>query len=663
MPQAGAIRAGRAYVELFAKDGRLVKGLQRASARLKAFAAGVTNIGMKAMLAGAAVTAPLLASVKAFASMGDKLDKMANRTGATVEALSELAYAAEQTGAGIDIFEKAVGAMQRSIRDAGQDLETKTLALKHLGLSYEALQGLSPDRQFMAIAEAISRVDDPTQRAAISMELFGRSGRQLMPMLLGGAKGIAALRDQAHKLGLTMSTEDAAAAAKLTDDMNSLWNVVKRGVFTIGSALAPLLDQLVNWLTPVVVQVGAWIRQNKGLVIALAAVGGGILAAGAAITVFGGILSGLGTVLGVVAVAFKVLAVAVGFLVSPIGMVMVALGALGAYLLYSTGAGGKALDWLGKKFTVLKEDAQTAFGGITDALAAGDIGLAAKILWLSLKLAWFQGIGWLKKLWHGFKRWFLVTGHEAFSGLLVIGEYIWHGLKVAWIELTSFLSQTWTRFTTAIHKAWNWVGNKLTKAWNKIKGLFSESFDAEAANRAADQAYEAGIRELEDKKQQEIAERERRRLDERQRAKAVHDATLRNIVDEHDAVEKSLDDEYDKKVRLAEEAVRQARDDLKAAAAEAKRKRTAKEREADEGPGKLEGPGSLDDIMSRIGAVATDFRKMTDKITVRGTFSAAAAFGLAAQSSATERTAKATEDTARNTKKINDEQKRGQRFA
>ena len=96
---------------MFAKDGRLVKGLQRASARLKAFAAGVTNIGMKAMLAGAAVTAPLLASVKAFASMGDKLDKMANRTGASVEALSELAYAAEQTGAGIDIFEKAVGAM------------------------------------------------------------------------------------------------------------------------------------------------------------------------------------------------------------------------------------------------------------------------------------------------------------------------------------------------------------------------------------------------------------------------------------------------------------------------------------------------------------------------------------------------------------------------
>ena len=41
------MRAGRAYVELFAKDGRLAKGLQRASARLKAFGAFVSGIGLK----------------------------------------------------------------------------------------------------------------------------------------------------------------------------------------------------------------------------------------------------------------------------------------------------------------------------------------------------------------------------------------------------------------------------------------------------------------------------------------------------------------------------------------------------------------------------------------------------------------------------------------
>ena len=60
----------------------------------------------------------------------------------------------------------------------------------------------------------------------------------------------------------------------------------------------------------------------------------------------------------------------------------------------------------------------------------------------------------------------------------------------------------------------------------------------------------------------------------------------------------------------------------------------------------------LADLMSRIGKTATSFGKMTDKITVRGTFSTAAAWGMATAGSAAERTAKATEDTAKNTRKI-----------
>ena len=57
MERTNAIRAGRAYVELFTKDGRLVKGLKRASARLKAFGASVTMMGAKLTALGAAAAA------------------------------------------------------------------------------------------------------------------------------------------------------------------------------------------------------------------------------------------------------------------------------------------------------------------------------------------------------------------------------------------------------------------------------------------------------------------------------------------------------------------------------------------------------------------------------------------------------------------------------
>lgn len=47
MPPAGGIRAGKAFVELFADDRKLVRGLRAAQRKLKAFGASVRNIGMK----------------------------------------------------------------------------------------------------------------------------------------------------------------------------------------------------------------------------------------------------------------------------------------------------------------------------------------------------------------------------------------------------------------------------------------------------------------------------------------------------------------------------------------------------------------------------------------------------------------------------------------
>ena len=59
MPQAGAIRAGRAFVELFADDSKLVRGLKRAQAKLKAFGESVRNMGLKLAGLGSAIVAPL----------------------------------------------------------------------------------------------------------------------------------------------------------------------------------------------------------------------------------------------------------------------------------------------------------------------------------------------------------------------------------------------------------------------------------------------------------------------------------------------------------------------------------------------------------------------------------------------------------------------------
>ncbi|MCL4743595.1 MAG: hypothetical protein KJZ54_15480, partial [Phycisphaerales bacterium] len=212
MAGAKGIRAGRAFVELGVSD-RLTAGLRAAQRRLQAFGAGVRSVGTRIAAIGTAGLAPLAASVRSFASAGDVLDKMSQRTGISVEALSELGFAAEQSGADLQTLEKGVRTLQRSINDAERGLSTATDAFSDLGLTAEQLRGLTPEEQFKLVAEALSRIEDPSKRAALAMQLLGRAGTQLLPLMQNGVRGIEELQEQARSLGLTVSTETAKDAA------------------------------------------------------------------------------------------------------------------------------------------------------------------------------------------------------------------------------------------------------------------------------------------------------------------------------------------------------------------------------------------------------------------------------------------------------------------
>ena len=81
MASPSGIRAGQAFVELFADDSRLVRGLNAAAKRLKVWGQSVTAAGQKMLTAGMAAVGGLLGSAKVFASMGDTMAKASQRTG------------------------------------------------------------------------------------------------------------------------------------------------------------------------------------------------------------------------------------------------------------------------------------------------------------------------------------------------------------------------------------------------------------------------------------------------------------------------------------------------------------------------------------------------------------------------------------------------------
>ena len=179
------------------------------------------------------------------------MQKMALRTGFTTEALSELKHAAELSGASLGSMENGVKRMQRTILDAENGLSTATDAFEMLGIEMADVEGKTPEEQFTLLSGALADVEDASRRSALAQQVFGRAGTQLLPMLAAGKDGLAAMRQEAHDLGMVFDQEAADSAAKYQDSLTKLSGAFNGIKFAVGSALVPVLIPLIEKLTQI----------------------------------------------------------------------------------------------------------------------------------------------------------------------------------------------------------------------------------------------------------------------------------------------------------------------------------------------------------------------------------------------------------------------------
>jgi len=297
-----------------------------------------------------------------------------------------------------------------------------------------------------------------------------------------------------------------------------------------------------------------------------------------------------------------------------------------------------------EQFTRLRDWVFMVTSGISDALAAGDIALAAEILWLSLKVIWQKGVAALNSAWLETRRFFVSTAQSMWYGALAAAQIVLHALEVGWIETTAFLSKTWSRFTGGFKKAWESASSFVAKRMLEIRGLFDDGLDVEAAKKAVDEQLEQRLSEIDDRTRSAIADREARRSSERDRSSDLNDATLSEIGKQYEDAQKALDAQTDKRVTDAQRELEEARKRLADAIEEARKRREETERETDSRPRNL--LAEFEDRLRGIGDL------VAEGISVRGTFNANAVQSLAASDPVAERTAKASEQTAKNTKQL-----------
>lgn len=215
--------------ELVAKLGLEVDGQGFAVAEqlMAAARAGMVAIGAAA---GAAAVG-LAAAVAKTAAYSDAIDNAAQRTGIGVEALQALRYAAERADVGAEGLQSALNFMaKRGVRD------------------FEA--------ELMRAADELSGMPDGAAKAARAMELFGKQGVGMIPMLNKGSAGLAEMTAFAREAGIVLGEDVVADGAALKAALDELQAYIRGLAFTIAG---PFLKPVREWIK----SAGEWFRVNR----------------------------------------------------------------------------------------------------------------------------------------------------------------------------------------------------------------------------------------------------------------------------------------------------------------------------------------------------------------------------------------------------------------
>ena len=238
-------KIAEAYVEISARLDKMNADLNRAKSdfakasgqmqtQANALSGSITKIKASYALAagviGGAFVGAITSAIKSTADHLDALDEMAVKTGVSVEMLTSLELAAKQNGVSMDQLATSIRMMYRSMNEAAEGTKESADAYKRLGVDVRDASGKlkSGNEAFLEVADAVAKIQNPAERSAMAMKVFGRAGSEMLPMLEGGKEALKGYIDEARRLGLIYTDEDAKRGAAFNDQLDAFTKVLTR---------------------------------------------------------------------------------------------------------------------------------------------------------------------------------------------------------------------------------------------------------------------------------------------------------------------------------------------------------------------------------------------------------------------------------------------------
>lgn len=239
---------GTLTLDLIAKTGGFEAGMDKAArvadkktremqrhAEARAKAIENAFVGIAGKLAIGLSAGAFAGFIKGGIDAADNINDLSQKIGVSVEALAGYKLAAEQSGTSLEGIGTAAKILNKNLADNDP-------LLKQLGINATDANGA-----MIQLADLFASMPDGAQKTAIAMQLMGKSGTDMIPMLNGGGAALRGMLEQGQKI-YPITKQMAEQADKFNDQLAILKTQAEGAGISLANSLLPgMNDILTKW--------------------------------------------------------------------------------------------------------------------------------------------------------------------------------------------------------------------------------------------------------------------------------------------------------------------------------------------------------------------------------------------------------------------------------
>lgn len=187
-------------------------------------------------------------AAKAGAAYADDILTLASTTGLSTSRLQEYKYMADLVDVSLETITGSMTKMESKMATASDGTGEAAEAWKKLGVRVTNANGSlrTSEEVFNETLKALGKIENETERDTVAMTLFGKSAKELNPLIETGVDALNDLAKEAHDTGYVLSNDSLKAMGKAQDAMDRFGKKTEAVTNRIGAKLAPSLEKAYN---------------------------------------------------------------------------------------------------------------------------------------------------------------------------------------------------------------------------------------------------------------------------------------------------------------------------------------------------------------------------------------------------------------------------------